>query len=136
MILLDTSFLVSYFNIRDENHLKAAHIMKSINKGVYGDIYLTDYIFDEFVTVIFIRLKNLIKTVKLGSELKESLQLELIDEETFEKSWFIFKNQKDTFLSFTDCSSLAIMQKNKIKNIATFDKDFEKVNDINVVSCQ
>lgn len=135
MILLDTSFLISYFNTKDENHLKAAQIMKQIKKGVYGDIYLTDYIFDEFVTVAFIKLKDLTKVVKIGSDLKDLLNLEILDEETFEASWNLFKSQKNTSLSFTDCSNIAFMQKNKIKNIATFDKDFENLKDIKVVSC-
>jgi len=49
-------------------------------------------------------------------------------------SWNIFKEQKNNKLSFTDCTNIAIMRINKIKNIATFDKDFKDIEGINVVS--
>lgn len=32
MIVLDTSFIVSYFNTRDQNHLKAVKLMKKIHE--------------------------------------------------------------------------------------------------------
>ena len=35
--------------------------------------------------------------------------------------------------SFTDCTTLALMEKENIKNIATFDKDFKKIKEINVI---
>ena len=58
MIILDTSFIVSYYNTADENHNKAIEIMDGLKSMKYGDLYITDYIFDESMTVIFVRLKN------------------------------------------------------------------------------
>lgn len=47
------------------------------------------------------------------------------DEEHFNRAWEIFKNQKRSELSFTDCTNIAIMGDLGIRNIATFDGGFE-----------
>ena len=56
-----------------------------------------------------------------------------VDREIFDNAWQIFKEQKNTKLSFTDCTILAIMRNEGISNIATFDKDFKKIDGINVI---
>lgn len=133
MIILDTSFIVAFYNTRDENHQKAVGLMQDIINGKYGRLYVTDYIFDEIVTVIFIRLKNLSKTVKIGEIIKKSTELLEVERPDFENAWEFFKKQKMTTFSFTDCTTLEIMKRKDINNIATFDKDFKKIKEVNVI---
>lgn len=133
MIFLDTSFIVSFYNEGDENHMKAIEIMYELIKDKYGDVAINDYIFNECATVLFARLKNLEKTVIICERIKK-IRIFRVDEKLFEESWQIFKNQKNTKLSFTDCSILAIMKKEGIKNIVTFDGDFLKVDGVNVIN--
>src|SRR3989304_479092 len=102
MIVLDTSFIVSYFNTRDQNHLKAVKLMKKIHEP----LCITDYIFGEVVTVSLIRLKS------------------------FDNAWNLFCKQKETVLSFTDCTTISVMLENDIGKIATFDGDFGKISKI------
>lgn len=134
MIFLDTSFIVSYFNTRDENHSKAVALMKEIGTEKFGMVYITDYIFDESVTVSFVRIKNLTKAIKIGEALRETMKMLEIDKPIFDVAWKIFKTQKRTTFSFTDCTTMALMKERGIKNIATFDKDFQKVKGVNVIS--
>jgi hypothetical protein len=134
MIILDTSFIVSYFNERDRNHSKATELMQSIANTKFGPVYITDYIFDETVTVAFIRLKNLVKAVEIGNHLLKSSKIIQVEDKHFYNAWNLFKRQKTTDLSFTDCTTISVMQDNEIKNIATFDEDFKKAKAINVLS--
>ena len=134
MIILDTSFIVAFYNIRDQNHQEAVNVMDDIVKGKYGELYITDYIFDESMTVIFIRLKNLSETVKIGEALRKSSEMLEIGKSDFENTWNLFEKQTHTAFSFTDCSTIEIMKRNAIKNIATFDEDFTKVKEINVIN--
>ncbi|MEM2083464.1 MAG: type II toxin-antitoxin system VapC family toxin [Nitrososphaerota archaeon] len=136
MILLDTSFIVAFYNIRDENHSRAKNLMPDIINGKYGHLYISDYIFDETITVIFIRLKNLIETVRIGEYLRKSTKLLEVASSDFEDAWKIFKKQKETDFSFTDCTSISLMKRMNIKNIATFDEDFLKVKEINVIGVE
>lgn len=133
MILLDTSFIVAYKIENDEHHKEAVELMKKITENEYGKPQITDYIFDETVTVILSKSKKLSVAIEVGNELKKSLDIIKIDESIFEDSWNIFKTQKETAFSFTDCTSVSTMRDRDIKNIATFDADFKKITDFNVV---
>ena len=133
MIFLDSSFLVSLEVETDQNHEKAVKIRDEIIEGKFSKIIISDYIFDETITVTFSKTKELQKAVLVGTNLRESVEIIKIDEEIFNSAWNLFKNQKETMFSFTDCTTLALMEKENIKNIATFDKDFKKIKEINVI---
>ena len=133
MIFLDTSFLVALEVDTDISHENAVALMNKILDGEFGKPIISDYIFDETVTVTFSRTKDLEKATKLGTSLKKSTLIKLIDKD-FDETWELFRNQKGTKLSFTDCSNLVIMKKTGTRNIATFDEDFKKIKEINVIS--
>jgi len=54
----------------------------------------------------------------------------MTDVSVFEKAWRLFESASS--LSFTDCTSVAFMRLFKVKKIATFDKDFGGIKDIEV----
>jgi len=129
MIVLDTSFIVSYFNTRDQNHLKAVKLMKKIHEP----LCITDYIFDEVVTVSLIRLKSLDRASKIGNVLLKSLKIINVEKTSFDNAWNLFCKQKETVLSFTDYTTISVMLENDIEKIATFDGDFGKISKITVI---
>ena len=129
MIVLDTSFIVSYFNTRDQNHLKAVKLMKKIHEP----LCITDYIFGEVVTVSLIRLKSLDRATKIGNVLLKSLKIINVEKTSFDNAWNLFCKQKETVLSFTDCTTISVMLENDIEKIATFDGDFGKISRITVI---
>ena len=133
MILIDSNIFISYYNTEDENHDLATKLINEIEKGKYGNALISDYIFSEVITVGLIKLKNKQKVVSIGSDiLKGNIKVLKINNEIFIKAWDLFKNY---FLkmSFTDFTNLAILDLLKIRNIATFDKDFKKIKDIKVI---
>lgn len=133
MILLDSSFIVAYKVEDDQHYLEAESLIKKINSGMYGPILISDYIFDEVITVLFNRTKKLQIAIEGGEELRRAVQMIKIDDKLFEEAWEVFKQQKNTKLSFTDCTILVLMKKRGIKNIATFDEDFKKIIGVNVI---
>lgn len=134
MIFLDSSFLVSVEVETDQNHEKAIKIRDEIIEGKFDKTVISDYIFDETITVTFGKTKDLAKSILVGENLKISTEMIKVDDEIFDEGWEIFKGQKDTKFSFTDCTIVSLMRKENITNIATFDEDFKKVKGINVVS--
>ena len=134
MIFLDSSFLIAYYNSTDKHKNKALDIMDNLIAGKYGTPYISDYVFDEVVTILFVRNKDKSIATTLGEILRESLEVISVNEELFGNAWTLFRNQKDTNFSFTDCTNLAIMQYKGILQIATFDEDFTKSKGIKVVS--
>lgn len=133
MIFLDTSFLVSVEVETDQNHEKATKVMEEILSGKFGKPVISDYIFDETVTVTFGRSRELKKAVIVGTNLQNSAEILKVDEKNIEEAWNLFKNQKGTRFSFTDCTILSLMKKEGIRNIATFDRDFRAIKEINVI---
>lgn len=129
--MLDTSFVVAYYNTRDQNHdlaVRTAKILANQNT----ELYVTDYIFGEIVTVSFVKLKNLGKAVHIGKTILKSCNLLHIEKGIFEHAWRIFSEQK-LRLSFADCTTIAAMQSQKIQKIATFDGDFSKIKEVEVL---
>ena|SRR5487761_999505 len=133
MIALDSSFLIAFKVKNDVHHGRADSLMRQVVSGSFGKPFITDYIFDETVTGIFVRSKNLRLAVEYGSELLASLEIFDVSEETFREAWKIFSEQKDTELSFTDSTTIAAMNNHGAKRIATFDGDFGDIRDISAV---
>jgi uncharacterized protein len=134
MILIDSSVFVAYVVEGDTNHERAIEVIRQIAKGDFGAVFTSDYIFDETTTVTLIRSKSLQKAVLVGNYIKSSIQIIKINEDLFEDSWEMFKNQKKSKLSFTDCSNISIMRANGIEHIATFDDELKKFASTDVVS--
>lgn len=133
MILLDTSFLIAYFNQKDANHQKAMNSVQDIVGKKFGTPYMTDYIFGETVTVALIKMKDLDRATRIGDYMLKALQTIRIEEDVFLAAWKIFHSQKGTRLGFTDCTTIATMKYHGINNIATFDEDFTKISGINCI---
>jgi len=99
--------------------------MEEVEKGVYGTPLITDYIFDEVVTVALVRTRNLKRVVELGEKLLGSTELMRLDELLFSLAWKLFKEEGGVKFSFTDCTTLAVARARGVVNIATFDIDFK-----------
>ena len=132
MIFLDSSFIISREIENDQNHKEAVDLAERINQGIYGEPVISEYIFNEIATLFFIKLKSLEKTIE-RCEIIKNIKMFRISERIFDDAWNIFKEQKNTKLSFTDCTTIAAMSSEGVKNIATFDKDFKKIDGINVI---
>jgi predicted nucleic acid-binding protein len=133
MIFLDSSLIVAYLNEADQNHAKALQVVKHISDDEYGTSVITDFIFDEVVTIMLVKTKDVSHVTDVGQEfLADSLVLR-IDEGLFNSAWKIFTQQRKPVFSFTDCTSLAACKANGISNIATFDEDFKKLNEFNTI---
>ena len=123
-VLIDTCIFVALSNSRDVNHNRAKELIMECMERRFGRPYLSDYIFDETLTTAFVRTKNHKKSVELGEYILGSeIDLISIDEQCFQQAWETYKKNK---LSFTDCSSLALMKLYGIDTILTFDRELEK----------
>ncbi|OJI08487.1 MAG: hypothetical protein BK997_00275 [Candidatus Micrarchaeum sp. ARMAN-1] len=132
MIMLDSSFLIAYHNTSDKNHKRASELMPRIASGEYGEVNITDYIFDETTTYLAAK-QGLGKAVTIGTYLLGASELICITKNDFDEAWSLFKSQRNTRLSFTDCTIIVAMKTNSITKLATFDGDFEKFSDISVL---
>lgn len=94
----------------------------------------TDY-FDETMTLIRTGLGHK-EAVKFGEKLLTSrfAQLISVTKEDKERAWEIFQRYDDKVLSFTDCTSFAVMERLGIDTVFTLDHDFEALGYLMVPS--
>ena len=130
MIFIDTGIFVAYVNKRDTNHERATEILEDVMRGKYGRAYTSDYVFDEAVTFALLKTKDVRKALNvgrliLGDDLPRFLEILFVDKVTFNKAWKYFQKYKK--LSFTDCTSIALIEEYEIDYIASFDSDFDGI---------
>ena len=131
-VLLDASFIIAVDNERDIHHDKTQILWNKIAIGEYGQYFISDYIFDE-VAGVSLRKTYKEKTISLCDRMIHDIPMINIDAHIFKESWKLFKETK-TNLSFTDCTNIIILKLMNSKNIATFDKAFKEIKDINVIN--
>lgn len=93
----------------------------------FGAIHTSDYVIDEAITTALARTKKLEIAVDIGEYIMCSsriMKLRVTDE-VFDAAWDKFKSLGKRPMSFTDCTSLALMEKSGIKSIASFDSGFD-----------
>ncbi len=124
MIVLDTSIIISFFDVEDVFHDAAVEKFEMFEKKKKR-ILITDYILNEAVTVM-LRKRGLNNSKLLLEFLLEYKNMEIfhIDADGFMEVVGTFRNQ-DSKLSFVDCSLLWLARYYGFK-IETFDKDLQK----------
>ncbi len=130
-IFLDTSYLIAYANDRDPNHVRAVALSEHMKNLELGYAFTTTYVVDEAITYT-LQKENHEKAVEMGERLMNSeievLEISMLD---FEEAWALFK--KTGNMSFTDCTTVALMLKKKMRNIATFDSGFRQFREMSVL---
>lgn len=127
-IFIDTSAFLAISNEKDAYHREAVEFLQTImDAKKFTRIITSDYVIDETVTRIRFAVGH---GAALGwiKNIKASTVLEIlrVDEEIFNLGIELFEKYSDKSLSFTDCTSFALMEKKKIEWAFTFDGDFEK----------
>jgi predicted nucleic acid-binding protein len=131
-ILIDTNVFISFYNVDDVNHEKAVKIMSDIDVGTYGVPFISDYIFDEVVTVTSMKVKKKELALRLGDQLLASFHMLMVKEDIFKRAWDAFK-LTDAGLSFTDVTNVVLTEMLPEKRIATFDKGFKKFAELEII---
>lgn len=131
-VILDSSILCAYANKDDVHHDNSIEILRRLLSQKESEVIITDHIFDEVVSVTK-RKSNKDNSINIGEALLNSeVELAYTDDFIFAEAWNIFK-QKNEF-SFTDCTIIAFMKVFGINKIATFDKEFSKVKDFEIIN--
>ncbi|KPV64596.1 MAG: VapC ribonuclease [Candidatus Bathyarchaeota archaeon BA2] len=126
-IFIDTGVFVALRNADDELHARSKELMKRALKGNFGRIFTSDYVIDEALTTALVRTRRHDLALDVGNYIIESPRILKLwtTKDIFELAWKRFKTLKDRPMSFSDCVSLAHIEKNGIKHIMSFDSGFD-----------
>jgi uncharacterized protein len=133
MIVLDSSFVVAFHNRRDAHHAAASKAFHRIVKGEWGGILLPEYVFLEILTVLAAR-RDLATAVSVGEILLGAREVELVPcSPYFLGAYQVFREQDHPRLSLADAAIVAIARDRGATAVATFDRDFQELPDVEVV---
>lgn len=124
MIFLDSSYLIALFIKSDKNNQRAKELKPYLSeKRVINEIVLTETL-NTFSKRFNVNTNNVFKLLNKTNEivfLEKEDYLDAMD----------LCDYYNNAINFSDCIILSTMQKLRINKIASFDKDFDKINTIN-----
>ncbi|KAF5415298.1 MAG: VapC ribonuclease [Candidatus Methanogaster sp.] len=110
-VFIDTGAFMTYRNKRDIHHSESDGMLRRALQREFGIIYTTDFIYDETLTLAMVRTgdKNVAKDV---SDVMPSPRIEMlmIDDTILNKARELFFRLFDKRISFTDVTTMAVMQ--------------------------
>ena len=129
-IFVDSSFIIALVNENDSLHDKSLEYVDLIEKN---DCYISNLVINEVITVIGnkIDLETALSAFDLINDIFHIInEYEIKD---FNSNTMLIYEKHGTKLSFTDCSIIVDMHYHKIENLLSFDKEFKKVEGINLI---
>ena len=131
-VLVDTGVLYADHDTDATRHDTASNVLDSVYDGEFGQPYISDYIYDEAVTLTLKRgsfetAKRLGARVRGVDPYPETYNLLRVSEGRFADAIEVFEQYDDQRLSFTDATTVALAQHHGIDYVLTFDDDFDGI---------
>ena len=129
-IFLDSSFIIALVNDNDSLHKQALEYLELTESN---ECFISNLIINEVITVIGnkLGLEIAISTYDLLTSVFNIVnEYDLVD---FNSNVMLLYESYNTKLSFTDSSIIYIMGEEEINNLLSFDKEFKRVESINLI---
>jgi predicted nucleic acid-binding protein len=132
VIVLDSSFLIGFYNERDAHHQIAKDLMNRFLSGTWGKGLLLEYVYLEIMTVLLLR-RDLSVATRVGRILLDAEELEFVPcSDLFLDTISIFSNQTGTSLSFADAAIASVARNRAGGLLLSFDEEFRKIAGLRV----
>lgn len=130
-VLVDSSVVLGFLLKRDRAHGEAKAVMQDVLGGGRGLAAVTDYIVDEVLTFLVARratraqLDHAIAFLLGDGKEPGAFVLHRVGPDHFAEAIRLLRRHRERGLSFTDCTSLAVMASAGIPAIVSFDRGFD-----------
>lgn len=125
-VFIDTGAFMAYRNKKDVYHSKADDLLRRALQREFGSIFTTDFIYDETLTLAMVRTGNKIIAKDISDVmLSQRIEMVIIDGIVLEKARELFFRLFDKRISFTDATTMVVMQQGNIGKIITFGSHFK-----------
>ena len=130
MIVLDSSFVVGFYNERDAHHKTACALMERFLTGEWGRGLLLEYVFLEVATVLLVR-REVGVAARVCELLLDSDELDFVPcSYLFSYALQIFRDQGSTRLSFADAAIAHVARERADGLVLSFDEELGKVRGV------
>jgi len=128
VVFVDTGAWLALYDRKDQNHRTAKEASMHLRDEKIP-LFTTDYVFDEAVTIIRLRVGHK-EAVSFGDSLLKSrvVQIVEINGDIKKEAWNMFVKYKDHRFSYTDCTSFAVLLRMKIDMVLGYDKHFQSMH--------
>ena len=132
-ILVDTGVLYADHDTDASRHDAAQVALEAVYDGEFGQPYVSDYIFDEAVTLTrsrgtsFQPVKQLSDRIRGAESYPQVYELLWVSAAVFSDAIDVFEQYDDQQLSFTDATTVALADRHDVDSILSFDDDFDGI---------
>ena len=130
-VLVETGVLYADHDTDATRHETASAALETIYDGEFGHPYISEYIYDEAVTLARTRTGSFELAQRLGTRLRgddpypQAFELLYISPAEFSDAIDVFERYDDQELSFTDATIVALTRRHDIDHVLSFDDDFD-----------
>lgn len=127
-VFIDTGAFLAYRNKNDEYHESAKKLFMDALNGKYGQMYTSDYIYDEALTLALVRSNNIAAALDIAGVMQSPrIKMVFVDAALLASATKTFKQYSGRNLSFTDAVSIEIMNEFGIEKYLGFDAHFNGI---------
>lgn len=124
MIFIDTGAFLARYVERDQYHLQAVEFWKRLQQD-RRRCFTSNFVLDETITLLARRTTYAFAAERAAKLLaSRSLSILRSDEQDETEALQVFQKYADQQVSFTDCVSFVLMEKQGLKSVFTFDRHF------------
>lgn len=130
-VFVDTGVFYAFQNERAQHHDAAANALSSVFAGRFGAPFTSDYVYDESVTLVRARTGSYDEAKTVGDRIRgvdpypDAITMLYVSEGLFQRTLETFERYDDHSLSFTDASTIALVDHHDIDAALSFDDDFD-----------
>jgi len=134
-VLIDSGVFYAHADIDATRHDVAVRAFDAVIDGDEGQPYVSDYLYDEAVTLTLSRTGSFEQAKRVGRRMRgatgypDLVTLEHVDRSVFRDAVDTFERFDDQGLSFTDATTIALLEKRGIDSVLSFDDDFDGIVD-------
>ena len=134
-VLVDTGVLYADHDLDATRHDAASAALEAVYDGEFGQPYVSDYIYDEAVTLTLRRGGSFSAARQLGERIRGVDQYPSaygflrVSEGAFSAAVDVFEQYDDQALSFTDAATVALCERRGVDHVLSFDEDFDGLVD-------
>jgi len=134
-IVVDTGVLYADHDEGAPRHDTADSAMNAIYRGKRGQPFVSDYIYDETVTLTLKRSGRFTAAQSIGRRIRgdgdfaDVFSFEHVGPGLFQRAVDIFERYDDQELSFTDATTVAVVEERGLDSVLSFDDDFDGIVD-------
>jgi predicted nucleic acid-binding protein len=134
-VFVDTGVFYADHDEAATRHETADTAMDSVYQSELGQPYTSDYVYDETTTLTLQRTgstdaaKTVGRRIRGAGEFHAAFSMERVTAPLFQRAVDLFERYDDQHLSFTDATTVALVQRHDIDAVLSFDDDFDGIVD-------